>query len=86
MPDFEVHTSEQWAALQAERGNFEQRRKLAIDRKAREAAEAAELERLRPRRKSTPSVLAVALAVAAISLNPPPRPRKPETFTMDYLR
>lgn len=68
------------------RGNFEQRRKLAIERKAREAAEAAELERLRPRSKSTPSVLATVLAVAAISLNPPPRPRKPEIITMDDMQ
>ena len=49
------------------RGSFEERRKLAIDRNAREAAEAAELERLRPRGK--PSVMAIALGVAALTIS-----------------
>jgi hypothetical protein len=52
------------------RGSFEERRKLAIDRNAREAAESAELERLRPRGKSSAqSIIAVALGVAAASLS-----------------
>lgn len=52
------------------RGSFEQRQKLAIERNAREAEEAARLERLRPRGSSkAQSLLAVALGVAAISLS-----------------
>jgi len=48
------------------RGSFEVRRKLAIDRNAREAEEAARFERLRPRGKSSAkSILAVALAATA---------------------
>ena len=52
------------------RGSFEQRQKLAIERNAREAEEAARRERLRPRGSSkAQSLLAVALGVAAISLS-----------------
>ena len=52
------------------RGTFLERQKLAIERNAREAEEAARLERLRPRGSSkAQSLLAVALGVAAISLS-----------------
>ena len=52
------------------RGSFLERQKLAIERNAREAEEAARLERLRPRGSSkAQSLLAVALGVAAISLS-----------------
>jgi hypothetical protein len=68
------------------RGSFEKRQKLAIERNAREAEEAARLERLRPRGSSRAnSVLALTLAVASIGLNPP-RKRAPETFTLDDLK
>ena len=68
------------------RGTFPERQKLAIERDERKAAEAAELERLRPRGSSRAnSVLALTLAVASIGLNPP-RKRAPETFTLDDLK
>lgn len=52
------------------RGSFEDRRKLAIERNAREAEEAARLERLRPRGSSkAQSLIAVALGVAAASMS-----------------
>lgn len=52
------------------RGSFLERQKLAIERNAREAEEAAQLERLRPRGSSkAQSLLAVALGVAVISLS-----------------
>lgn len=52
------------------RGTFPERQKEAIERNAREAEEAARLERLRPRGSSkAQSLIAVALGVAAISLS-----------------
>ena len=52
------------------RGSFLERQKLAIERDERKAAEAAELERLRPRGSSkAQSIIALALGVAAISLS-----------------
>jgi len=52
------------------RGTFPERRKLVIERDERKAAEAAELERLRPRGSSkAQSLIAVALGVAAASMS-----------------
>ena len=53
------------------RGSFEQRRKEAIDRNAKEAAELAAIQAARPRPRTSNAMLALqaALAISAVTMS-----------------